>query len=114
VIGPLEPVALNAQSSVAPPAFKLHPLVPRVGEITVKVAVRPVVTVSVVVLFPENEPVMTTGVDAGTVPVVTVNDALVFPVATVTLGGTITSVGLALDRTTTDGAVAARARVTVP
>ena len=49
MIEPLDAVPFKAQSSVAPPTFSLQPFVPSVREITVKLAVRPVVTVNVVV-----------------------------------------------------------------
>lgn len=114
-MGPVDVVALKAQSSVAPPVFNMQPLAPWTGEMTVNTAVRPVVTVSVAVRVPANVPVMTTGVEAGTVPVVIVNDVLVLPLGTVTLAGTTTRVGLALDSVTTAPPdPAARVRVAVP
>lgn len=114
-MGPVEAVPLSTQSSEPPPTFSMQALLPSGGgEMTVKLAVRPLVTVSVVDRLPANEPVMTTGVEAVTVLVVTVNVAVVFPVATVTVGGTTTSVGLALVSTTAEAAVAVCESVTVP
>lgn len=66
-------------------------------------------------LTPEEEAVKVAGVEALTVPAVTVNVAEVDPAGTVTLAGTLAAVVLELDRVTTTPPVpAAAVRLTVP